>query len=104
MDRYSKRLGLRYQRKHASGVTKRLIADGNNPCVDNRRFLVVISRRSFAKLVDDLLLVDVFEDVGSVNEEIDGPTESHAEKDVQLEAIDDQSHVLPVLLHLNSKA
>ena len=73
-------------------------------CRYNRRFLVVILRRSFAQLADDLLLVDVFEDVGSVNEEIDGPTESHAEKDVQLEAIDDQSHVLPVLLHLNAKA
>ena len=68
------------------------------------RWSTYISRRSFGELADDLLLVDVFEDVGSVNEEIDGPTESHPEEDVQLESIDHQSHVLPVLFHLISKA
>ena len=51
-------------------------------------------------MADDLLLVDVFEDVRRVDEEVDRPAESHGEEDEELKAVDHQSNILPVLLHL----
>ena len=43
----------------------------------------------FTELIDYLLLVDVFKDVRGIDEKVDCPTQCHAEKDIQLETVDD---------------
>ena len=50
-----------------------------------------------------MLLVDVLEDVRSIDEKVNGPPQRHSEENVQLKTIDHQSNVLPVLLHLEMK-
>jgi len=48
----------------------------------------------------DVVLVDVLEDVGRVNENTQSSADRHSQEDVQLETVDDQSDVPPVIQHL----
>lgn len=50
--------------------------------------------------LDDLILVDVFEDVRRVDENANSASGRYGEKHVQLQTIDDHGHVLPVLANL----
>lgn len=50
--------------------------------------------------LDDLILVDVFEDVRRVDENANSASGRYGEKHVQLQTINDHGHVLPVLANL----
>lgn len=53
--------------------------------------------------LDDLILVDIFEDVRRVDEDANRSGCRYSKEYVQLETIDDHSHVLPVFTNLKKK-
>ena len=50
----------------------------------------------------DVLLVDVLEDVRSVDEDAECAADCHRQKHVQLETVDHHCDVAPVVKHLSS--
>lgn len=51
----------------------------------------------------DGILVDVFEDLWSVDEDSDRSSYSHCEEDVQLQPIDDHCYIAPVFEDLEDR-
>jgi hypothetical protein len=53
--------------------------------------------------LDDLILIDVFEDVRRIDENANSASGRYGEKHVQLQTIDDHGHILPILTNLKKK-
>ena len=49
---------------------------------------------------DDPVLIDVFENVGSIHEDANGAGCGHDEEDVELQSVNDHGHVFPILAGL----